>query len=107
LRILDRLSEEVADYGVVEQTPTQEGRNMTMVLGPVRRRDRPKPQQEHEDEVDPVAETAKTVESEEEAVPEVASDAVAEEQPGEAGDEPETPAADPVSNAKAAKTVEE
>ncbi len=107
LRILDRLSEEVADYGVVEQTPTQEGRNMTMVLGPVRRRDRPKPQQEHEEEVETIEETAKTVESEEEAVPEVASDAVAEEQPGAAGDEPEAPAADPVSKAEAAKTVEE
>ncbi len=37
LRILDRLAEEVADVGVVEQTPAQEGRNMTMVLGPVKR----------------------------------------------------------------------
>lgn len=37
LRILDRLAEEVAEVGVVEQMPAQEGRNMTMVLGPVRR----------------------------------------------------------------------
>jgi translation initiation factor IF-3 len=117
LRILDRLAEEVADYGVVEQTPAQEGRNMTMVLGPLRRRDRPKPQKEHEDESKAVEEPAGEVESEEGAVPEVASDAVAEEQPGNEdtapsagavpGDEPEAPAGDTESKAKAAKTVEE
>ena len=55
LRILDRLAAEVADYGTVEQSPSQEGRNMTMVLGPVRRRDRPKPVAETEDEEDEVA----------------------------------------------------
>jgi translation initiation factor IF-3 len=32
--ILDRLAEELADYGVVEQRPIQDGRNMTMMLGP-------------------------------------------------------------------------
>ncbi len=32
--ILDRLSEELAELGVVEQRPMQEGRNMTMMLGP-------------------------------------------------------------------------
>ncbi len=32
--ILDRLAEELAELGVVEQRPTQEGRNMTMLLGP-------------------------------------------------------------------------
>lgn len=37
LRILDRLAEGVAGVGAVEQMPAQEGRNMTMVLGPVRR----------------------------------------------------------------------
>ena len=40
LRILDRLAEEVAEVGVVEQTPAQEGRNMTMVLAPQRNRNR-------------------------------------------------------------------
>ena len=116
LRILDRLAEEVGDYGVVEQTPAQEGRNMTMVLGPVRRRDRPKPPSEHEDEVETIEEPVATEESEEEVVPEVAPDAVAEAQPEKADmeepagavseGEPETPAADTASGAKAAKTVE-
>ncbi|MGZ5383181.1 MAG: translation initiation factor IF-3 [Acidimicrobiia bacterium] len=66
LRILDRLAEEVIDYGVIEQTPSQEGRNMTMVLGPVRRRDRPKEHEEQEEETPPemAAVPASTVETE-------------------------------------------
>jgi translation initiation factor IF-3 len=32
--ILDRLAEELAALGIVEQRPTQDGRNMTMMLGP-------------------------------------------------------------------------
>ena len=39
-RLLDRLAEEVAEVGTVEQPPSMEGRNLTMVLAPVRR---PKP----------------------------------------------------------------
>ena len=33
--ILDRLAEELAELGVVEQRPMQEGRNMTMMMAPV------------------------------------------------------------------------
>ncbi len=78
LRILDRLAAEVADYGTVEQSPSQEGRNMTMVLGPVRRRDRPKPVAETEDEepvvaVDPAAAEPASEPAESEAVAEPAS----------------------------------
>ncbi len=32
--ILDRLAEELAELAIVEQTPLQDGRNMTMMLGP-------------------------------------------------------------------------
>jgi translation initiation factor IF-3 len=32
--LLTRLAEELADVGVVEQTPVQDGRNMTMMLAP-------------------------------------------------------------------------
>ncbi|MFL5822466.1 MAG: translation initiation factor IF-3 [Solirubrobacteraceae bacterium] len=32
--LLDRLAEELADVGVIEQTPLQDGRNMTMLLAP-------------------------------------------------------------------------
>ena len=35
-RILNRLAEELAEFGQVEQRPSQDGRNMTMVLGPLR-----------------------------------------------------------------------
>ena len=34
IRLLQRLAEDVADLGSVESTPRQDGRNMTMVLGP-------------------------------------------------------------------------
>lgn len=34
--LMDRLAEEVSDYGTVEQTPKIEGGSMTMVLAPIR-----------------------------------------------------------------------
>ena len=34
--LLDRLLEDVSELGVLEQAPLQEGRNMTMLLGPAR-----------------------------------------------------------------------
>jgi translation initiation factor IF-3 len=34
--LLDRLAEELSEVGVVEQTPIQDGRNMTMMLAPSR-----------------------------------------------------------------------
>ncbi|WIM69647.1 translation initiation factor IF-3 [Corynebacterium suedekumii] len=36
-RLLERLAEDVQEYGVVEMRPKQDGRNMTMVLGPLRK----------------------------------------------------------------------
>ena len=36
-RLLERLADDVAEIGVVESRPKQDGRNMTMVLGPVRK----------------------------------------------------------------------
>jgi translation initiation factor IF-3 len=37
-RLLERLAQDVADLGVVETTPRQDGRNMTMVMAPHKRR---------------------------------------------------------------------
>jgi translation initiation factor IF-3 len=37
-RLLERLALDVADLGVVETTPRQDGRNMTMVMAPHKRR---------------------------------------------------------------------
>jgi translation initiation factor IF-3 len=36
-RLLTRLSDEVAELGVVESAPKQDGRNMIMVLAPTRK----------------------------------------------------------------------
>ena len=35
-RLLQRMAEEIAEYGIVESSPKQDGRNMTMVLAPHR-----------------------------------------------------------------------
>jgi translation initiation factor IF-3 len=42
-QLLMRLAEDVADLGVVEQRPNQDGRNMTMLLGPVKKKEAPHP----------------------------------------------------------------
>jgi translation initiation factor IF-3 len=39
--LLMRLAEDVADLGVIEQRPNQDGRNMTMLLGPVKKKEQP------------------------------------------------------------------
>ncbi len=36
-RLLERLSEDVKEYGIVETRAKQDGRNMTMVIGPLRK----------------------------------------------------------------------
>jgi translation initiation factor IF-3 len=38
-QLLLRLAEDVAEYGTIEQRPSQDGRNMTMVLAPTRARE--------------------------------------------------------------------
>jgi translation initiation factor IF-3 len=37
-RLLQRLAEDVSDLGFVESTPRQDGRNMTMVIGPLKKK---------------------------------------------------------------------
>ena len=37
-RLLQRLAEEIADYGIVESSPKQDGRNMIMVVAPTKRK---------------------------------------------------------------------
>ncbi len=44
--LLMRLAEDVGELGVIEQRPNLDGRNMTMVLGPVKQKDATEP---HED----------------------------------------------------------
>lgn len=45
VRLLERLAEEVGDLGVVESAPRQDGRNMTMVLAPTRKKSEAKSEQ--------------------------------------------------------------
>jgi translation initiation factor IF-3 len=42
--LLNRLAEDVADLGSVEQAPQQDGRNMTMLLAPHKRRPQQAPE---------------------------------------------------------------
>jgi translation initiation factor IF-3 len=42
--LLMRLAEDVQDLGVIEQRPNQDGRNMTMMLGPVKKKEAPHPE---------------------------------------------------------------
>jgi translation initiation factor IF-3 len=46
--LLMRLAEDVEDLGVIEQRPNQDGRNMTMLLGPAKKKEaaHPKPGEE-------------------------------------------------------------
>jgi len=37
-KLLQRLAEDVAEFAFVEFAPKQEGRNMTMVLGPTKKK---------------------------------------------------------------------
>jgi translation initiation factor IF-3 len=39
--LLMKLAEDVKDLGVIEQRPNQDGRNMTMMLGPVKKKEAP------------------------------------------------------------------
>ena len=39
--LLMKLAEDVQDLGVIEQRPNQDGRNMTMLLGPVKKKEAP------------------------------------------------------------------
>ena len=36
-RLLERLANDVEEFGIVESRPKQDGRNMTMVIGPIRK----------------------------------------------------------------------
>ena len=42
LRLLSRLAEDITEVGFVESTPKQDGRNMVMVIAPVRKGSKPK-----------------------------------------------------------------
>jgi translation initiation factor IF-3 len=85
--LLERLAEDVAELGVVESQPLQDGQNMTMLLGPVRAQEQPKEDEGEGDEAPakPAEAPAKPAEAPE------TKDAEAAE-PAEAGKEKPAPA---------------
>jgi len=64
LTIIDKLVDEIGDAAKVEQTPRQEGRNMHMVLAPVRKPVQRAEKTETEEDSDDVEPEAAAVESE-------------------------------------------
>lgn len=83
-RILDRVAEEVAEVGKVEVMPKQDGRNMTMVLGP----DKKAQEKARKD-----AAAASTEESAPDAPEAPTEPSAAAERPAPEAPAPETPAA--------------
>jgi len=81
-RLLMKLAEEVAEFAVVENAPNQEGRNMSLVLGPLKKKAEAKEEQRKAREA---AKAASEAEREQRrapktgAIPVVEPDAVAEE----------------------------
>ena len=52
MRLLQRLAEDVADLGSVESSPRQDGRNMTMVIGPHKKKSEARNEQRRKREQD-------------------------------------------------------
>ena len=97
--ILERLAEELSDLAVVEQQPAQDGRNMTMMLGPSKAvlagRADAKPGEDEdatEDEGAPVAEASPDGAAPAESVAEAAPEPVAEPEATPAEATPGAPA---------------
>jgi translation initiation factor IF-3 len=91
-RLLMRLAEDVADLGTIEQHPQQDGRNMTMLLAPQKKKQpEPEPAADHE----PAAAEAGGAPAEPAAEPEAAPDADAPDAAAEAAPAPESPPAAP------------
>ncbi len=87
-RLLMKLAEEVQEFGVVENAPNQEGRNMSLVLGPLKKKAEAKEEQRKVREERKAAEAAAREERKgphkggeeaaEESVAEVAEESAAE-----------------------------
>jgi translation initiation factor IF-3 len=86
--LLMRLADDVQDLGVIEQRPNQDGRNMTMMLGPAKKKEAPAPTaQDGGDAAAPAPEQAEA------AAPEAAPAApAAAEAPAAPAEQAEAPA---------------
>jgi translation initiation factor IF-3 len=94
-RLLERLAEDVADLGFVESMPKQDGRNMTMVLGPVKKKaDAKVEQRKRATEINAGRMTKSEAKAQARAAEEPEGDEVAEDQVAETVEAPvEEPAA--------------
>ncbi|MDN4473702.1 translation initiation factor IF-3 [Demequina zhanjiangensis] len=63
-RLLMKLADEVQEYAVVENRPSQEGRNMSLVLGPLKKKAEARDEQRKEREARKAAEAAERTERE-------------------------------------------
>jgi len=89
-RLLLKLAEQVAEFAIVENMPSQEGRNMSLVLGPVKKKAEAKEEQRKAREAKKAAEDAARIEREGGVAP--AASAPAKKRPAKA-DETEADAA--------------
>jgi translation initiation factor IF-3 len=99
IRLLQRLAEDVAELGFVESAPKQDGRNMIMVLGPVKKKAEAKSEQRKRAQE---AEPRQTKSAAKAAAVKVAAE------PADGGDEPlEAPVAETAQIVESPAPVEE
>ncbi|WP_269078419.1 translation initiation factor IF-3 [Demequina oxidasica] len=84
-RLLQRLAEDVADLSIVENAPTQEGRNMSLVLGPLKKKAEARDEARKEREAKKAADAAEraALKAEKAATDAAAADAAPTEAPAE------------------------
>lgn len=68
-RLLQRLAEDVVDLSIVENAPTQEGRNMSLVLGPLKKKAEARDDARKEREAKKAAEATERAQREAEKAP--------------------------------------
>jgi translation initiation factor IF-3 len=94
--LLMRLAEDVQDLGVIEQRPNQDGRNMTMMLGPVKKKEVPHPEADQPAPAAANGEAPAEAQAEAPAAPPEQGDAPGAQQPeASAAQQTEAPSAAP------------
>jgi translation initiation factor IF-3 len=102
-RLLQKLAEDVADLSVVEHSPVQEGRNMSLVLGPLRKKAEARDEARREREAKVAADNAERAARK---APKAAS-APAKADDAQAEAPAPEPAAKPAAKTTSAKTAKE
>jgi translation initiation factor IF-3 len=95
-RLLGRLAEDVADLSIIEHAPVQEGRNMSLVLGPLRKKAEARDEARREREAKVAAEAAEREAKKAPKAPEAPKAADSADTAGAVSVGEETPAPDAV-----------